>query len=214
MEWCASKGLTQYDAAIAHMQQRVVGIADGSTSEQLWLVEHPPLYTAGTSAKATDLLDTRFPVHDTGRGGQYTYHGHGQRVVYVMLNLKQRYAPNVPDIRHFVRTLEQWIIDTLAEFGIKGERREGRVGIWVAHDGTESKIAALGVRISRGVSYHGIAINVSPDLSHYSGIIPCGISQYGVTSMKALGAKATLTEIDHTLQRHCPFCNMHDMMLR
>ena len=148
-------------------------IADGTAGEQVWLLEHPPIYTAGTSAKDADLLDARFPVYRTGRGGQFTYHGPGQRVGYVMLDLKRR----KPDVRAYVRDLEQWLIETLAQFGVKGERREGRVGIWVARGTREDKIAALGVRIRRWVTFHGVALNVDPDLSHFAGIVPCGVTR-------------------------------------
>jgi len=168
--------------------------------ETVWLLEHPPLYTAGTSAKDSDLLDPRrFPVHRTGRGGQFTYHGPGQRVAYVMLDLKRRGG----DIRAFVRDLEQWIIETLASFNVTGERREGRVGIWVDRGGGhEDKIAAIGVRVRRWVSYHGIAINLEPDLSHFAGIVPCGIAEqnYGVTSLVDLGIPATMAELDSALR--------------
>jgi lipoyl(octanoyl) transferase len=209
MEWTVSDGLTDYDAALAHMEARVEGIAERQQQEQIWLVEHPPLYTAGTSAKIHDLRQPRFPVYQTGRGGQYTYHGPNQRVAYVMLNLKQRYAPAVPDIRHFVFTLEQWIIDTLQICGVTGERREGRIGIWVEHAGGENKIAALGIRIRKGVTLHGIAINVAPDLSHFSGIVPCGISEHGVTSLRALGLPITMHEVDNALQATCPYVDIH-----
>lgn len=171
-----------YEDAIAVMEQRVADIRAGTADEMLWFLEHPPLYTGGTSAKAEDLLEARFPVYQTGRGGQYTYHGPGQRVVYVMLDLKKR--QRVPDIKKFVWQLEEWIIRALARFDITGARRAGRVGIWtVQPDGREAKIAALGVRVRHWVSYHGIAINVAPDLSHFGGIVPCGISEHGVTSM-------------------------------
>ena len=170
-------------------------------NELVWLLEHPPLYTAGTSAKEGDLLDTaRFPVYRTGRGGQFTYHGPGQRVGYVMLDVKTRYAPAVPDLRDYVQKLERWLIETLAEFGVKGELRDGRIGIWVATPGGEKKIAALGVRVKRGVSYHGVALNVNPDLSHFSGIVPCGIREHGVTSLYQLGAEADMVAVDAVLQ--------------
>ncbi len=205
MEWQKATALVPYKEALHHMEQRVEDIAAHNASEQCWLVEHPPIYTAGTSAKAQDLLNSQFPVFETGRGGQYTYHGPGQRIVYVMLNLKQRYAPATADIRHFVYTLEQWIIDTLASFDIKGERREGRIGIWVTQGNSENKIAALGIRIRKGISFHGIAINHSPDLTHYQGIVPCGIQQYGVTSMQALGVNITMETLDNALHATCPF---------
>ncbi len=192
--------LIEYPDALAEMERRVADIRAGSAPEMVWLLEHPPLYTAGTSAKASDLLNARFPVFETGRGGEYTYHGPGQRVGYVMLDLKKR--QRVPDIKRYVWQLEEWIIRALSEFGIKGERREGRVGIWVAHDGSESKIAALGVRIRHWVSYHGIAINVDPDLSHFQGIVPCGIREFGVTSCHALGARISMDDLDKALLKH------------
>ncbi len=192
--------LIEYPDALAEMESRVADFRSGTADEMVWLLEHPPLYTAGTSAKASDLLNARFPVFETGRGGEYTYHGPGQRVGYVMLDLKKR--QRVPDIKRYVWQLEEWIIRALAEFGIKGERREGRVGIWVAHDGTESKIAALGVRIRHWVSYHGIAINVDPDLSHFQGIVPCGIREFGVTSCHALGARISMDDLDAALLKH------------
>jgi len=200
MDWRISDGLVPYDEALGAMEARAEAIRAGAQPEQVWLLEHPPLYTAGTSAKADDLLQPgRFPVHQTGRGGQYTYHGPGQRVAYVMLDLKQRGA----DVRRFVRDLEEWIIRTLARFNVTGERREGRVGIWVAHDGREDKIAAIGVRVRRWVTYHGIAINVDPDLSHFSGIVPCGVAEphYGVTSLADLGLMVTTAEVDAVLRR-------------
>jgi len=251
MEWKISKEPVDYEEAVAAMEARVQQIISGEADELIWLLEHPPLYTAGTSANDSDLLDSKgFPVYKTGRGGQYTYHGPGQRIAYVMLDLKKR----TPDVRLFVKQLEECIIMTLAAFGVKGEIREGRVGVWVASDelqvagcklqvrsqvfygyaeelcvsssegrggvlyddpaqsargsasakgenppsnnnySTESKIAALGIRLRRWVSYHGIAININPDLSHYDGIIPCGISEYGVTSLAALGINTTAQE--------------------
>jgi lipoyl(octanoyl) transferase len=203
-EWCVTEGLQDYAEAIEQMEQRVAAIHAKTADEKIWLVEHPPLYTAGTSAKAEDLLlPHRFPVYQTGRGGQYTYHGGGQRVVYVMLDLHQRMNQQ-PDLRRFIHALEEWIIQTLAEFSLQGERRQGRVGIWVvSSDGkTENKIAAIGIRIRKWVSYHGIAINVNPDLSHYQGIVPCGIHGYGVTSCAALGKNLSLQELDTALQFH------------
>jgi len=184
------------------MEARVAAMLEGLAGEQVWLLEHPPLYTGGTSAKADDLLDTPFPVYETGRGGQYTYHGPGQRVGYVMLDLKRRAAPAQPDLRSYVQQLEAWIIATLAEFGIRGELREGRIGVWVVEpSGKESKIAALGIRVKQWVTYHGIALNVSPDLSHYAGIVPCGIKEHGVTSLHALGVNVSMAEVDAALQR-------------
>jgi lipoyl(octanoyl) transferase len=205
MEWNIAPHLTPYPVALSHMQERAGAIADGTASEEIWLVEHPPLYTAGTSAKPEHLLHVGFPVFEIGRGGQHTYHGPGQRVIYTMLNVKARYAPNVPDVRHFVATLEQWLIDCLRECGVVGERREGRIGIWVVDGAREAKIAALGIRISRGVSLHGMAINVHPDLSHFEGIVPCGIKEHGVTSLHALGIKLSMQTVDAALWRTCPF---------
>jgi lipoyl(octanoyl) transferase len=187
-----------YPEAVAAMEARAAAIADGQARELVWLLEHPPIYTAGTSAKDADLLEARFPVFRTGRGGQYTYHGPGQRIGYVMLDLKRR----KPDVRAFVFDLEQWLIETLACFNVRGERRQGRVGIWVARDGgREDKIAALGVRIRRWVSFHGVALNVEPDLSHFSGIVPCGVSQHGVTSLADLGLPVTMADVDVALQQ-------------
>jgi len=206
VEWRISDGLTPYAEAVAFMEARAEAIAARSAPEQVWLLEHPPLYTAGTSAKSGDLVDPRFPVHMSGRGGQFTYHGPGQRIAYVMLDLKRR----KPDVRAFVAGLEAWIIATLAAFDIKGERREDRVGVWVARpdkppgangETAEDKIAAIGVRLRRWVSFHGVAINVAPDLSHFSGIIPCGVSDahYGVTSLRDLGRPVALAEVDAVL---------------
>jgi lipoyl(octanoyl) transferase len=197
MEFITTPGLVHYEAAIAEMEARVAAIRAGSASEAVWLLEHPPLYTAGTSAKAADLLQAQFPVHQTGRGGQYTYHGPGQRIAYVMLDLQQRGG----DIRKYVWQLEEWIIQTLAKFDVRGERREGRIGIWVAQDTTESKIAAIGVRVRSGVTYHGVSINLDPDLSHYNGIVPCGIDEFGVTSLAALGASYSPAAVDAALQK-------------
>ncbi|MET0183708.1 MAG: lipoyl(octanoyl) transferase LipB [Caulobacterales bacterium] len=198
--WAVSRGLTPYDPAAAAMEARAAAIREGSAGELVWLVEHPPLYTAGVSAKPEDLLDARFPVHQTGRGGQFTYHGPGQRVAYVMLDLRQRGA----DVRGFVCDLENWIIATLARFNVKGERRDGRIGVWVERKGAgwsrEDKIAALGVKIRRWVSYHGIALNVEPELSHYSGIVPCGITAHGVTSLVDLGLLVTMDDVDAALK--------------
>jgi lipoyl(octanoyl) transferase len=199
MEWRISEGLVPYLEAVAAMEARVEGIRAGAAPELVWLLQHPPLYTAGTSAKPGDLLQPgRFPVHQTGRGGQYTYHGPGQRVAYVMLDLKER----GPDVRRFVRNLEDWIIRTLARFEVTGERRDGRVGIWVAHHGREDKIAAIGVRVRRWVTFHGIAINVDPDLGHFSGIVPCGIggAALGVTSLAQLGHVVSMSEFDIALR--------------
>ena len=198
--WQTTPGLQPYDEAVSAMEARVSAIRDGTADELVWLVEHPPLYSAGTSAKPGDLLDVdRFPVHETGRGGQYTYHGPGQRVAYAMIDLRERGQ----DLRAYVRGLEAWVIETLSTFGITGERRDGRVGIWVAHDdGREDKIAAIGVRVRHWVAYHGISINVSPDLEHFSGIVPCGIDEahLGVTSLADLGIDAGMADVDAALK--------------
>jgi lipoyl(octanoyl) transferase len=199
VEWQVSPGPVPYPDALALMEARVSAIIEGEAPELVWLLEHPPLYTAGASAKDGDLLEARFPVFKTGRGGQYTYHGPGQRVVYLMLDLKRRN----PDVRAYVRDLERWLIEALSLLGVWGETRPGRVGIWVPHKGGgEDKIAAIGVRLRKWVTYHGVSLNVSPDLSHYSGIVPCGIgaAEGGVTSLKALGAKATMEEADAALR--------------
>lgn len=179
------------------MEARAAAIAEGSAGEQIWLLEHPPIYTAGTSAKDEDLIDARFPVYRTGRGGQFTYHGPGQRVGYAMLDLKRR----KPDVRAYVHDLEEWLIQALAELGVKGERREGRVGIWVQRGSREDKIAALGVRIKRWVSFHGVALNVDPDLTHFTGIVPCGVTAHGVTSLADLGIVASMADVDVALKR-------------
>jgi len=203
LEWKISDQPVAYPDALAHMEARAAAIAAGEAREQVWLLEHPPIYTAGTSAQDSDLIDARFPVYRTGRGGQFTYHGPGQRVGYVMLDLKSR----KPDVRAYVRDLEQWLIETLAEFNVKGERREGRVGIWVQRGPTsllnarEDKIAALGVRIKRWVTLHGVALNVEPDLTHFAGIVPCGIRAHGVTSLADLGIPATMADVDVALKR-------------
>ncbi len=198
--WQSGDGLQAYDAAVAAMEARVAAIRHDGADELVWLVEHPPLYTAGTSARPGDLLDhDRFPVFATGRGGQYTYHGPGQRVAYMMLDLRERGQ----DLRAYVRGLEAWVIATLATFGVTGERRDGRVGIWVAHgDGREDKIAAIGVRVRHWVSYHGISINLAPDLEHFSGIVPCGIGEehLGVTSLARLGVDAGMRDLDAALR--------------
>lgn len=197
LEWRIGDELVAYPDALAEMEARVAAIRDGTAPEMIWLLEHPPLYTAGTSARREDLLaPDRFPVYDAGRGGQYTYHGPGQRVAYVMLDLKERGA----DIRCFVHDLEEWVIRALARFNVKGERREGRVGIWVARGGgREDKIAAIGVRVRKWVTFHGIALNVDPALDHFTGIVPCGITQYGVTSLWDLGLTPTMEEVDSAL---------------
>jgi len=183
------------------MEQAVADIKAGADDDQIWLLEHPPLYTAGTSANARDLRNPQFPVFETGRGGEYTYHGPGQRVSYVMMDLKKHMQ--TPDIKKYIWMLEEWIIRTLAEFDVRGERREGRVGIWVVmDDGTESKIAAIGVRIRHWITFHGISINVNPDLSHFGGIVPCGISNHGVTSLHALDKNISMQELDEALIKH------------
>ena len=196
IEWHVSRRLVPYQDAVRAMEARVEGISAGTCSEQIWLLEHPPLYTAGTSAKVTDILNARLPVYKTGRGGQLTYHGPGQRVAYVMLNLKNRKA----DVRSFVRDLEEWLILTLKKIGVTGERRAGRVGIWVQNGYQEEKIAAIGVRLRRWVTFHGVSLNVDPDLSHYSGIVPCGVKEYGVTSLSALGNSAKMADVDAALK--------------
>ena len=206
VEWRVAPGLTPYPAAVAAMEERVAAIRAGEAPELVWLVEHPPLYTAGTSADPGDLLDPdRFPVYRSGRGGEFTYHGPGQRVAYVMLDLKRR----GPDVRRFVQDLEEWIIRALASFAVTGERREGRVGIWVERNdpllgSREDKIAAIGVRVRRWVTYHGIAINVEPELEHFSGIVPCGISEHGVTSLVDLGLPVGLADLDAALRASFP----------
>jgi lipoyl(octanoyl) transferase len=206
VEWITTDGLTDYRTAETWMEARVAEISAGTASECIWLVEHPPLYTAGTSANAKDLTDPdRFPVYDTKRGGQYTYHGPGQRVAYVMLDVAKRGK----DVRCFVRQLEDWVIATLDQFNLRGEIRPGRVGVWVQRpektpqpDGTpaEDKIAAIGIRLRKWVSFHGISINVEPDLSHFGGIVPCGISQHGVTSLVDLGLPVTIDDVDVALK--------------
>lgn len=205
--WTISDGLTEYADAVAQMEQQVQDIRQGMKPENIWLVEHPPLYTAGTSAQDHDLIDAKtFPVHKTGRGGEYTYHGPGQRVAYAMLNLNDRKQ----DVRQFVALLEQWVINSLDQFNVKGERREDRVGVWVARpdkpplpDGSprEDKIAAIGIRIRRWVTYHGISINVEPDLDHYNGIVPCGIEGHGVTSLVDLGLPVSMEDLDLVLRQ-------------
>jgi lipoyl(octanoyl) transferase len=203
IEWRIIEGLSPYAETVAAMEARVEAIHEGRAGECVWLVEHPPLYTAGTSAKAEDLRDARFPVHATGRGGQFTYHGPGQRVGYVMLDLKRRSL----DVRAFVCALEDWLIGTLNGFNLRGERREDRVGVWVKRPDkgadAEDKIAALGIRVRRWVTFHGVSLNVEPDLSHFGGIVPCGISQqrYGVTSLVDLGLPVVMPEADAIMRR-------------
>ncbi len=204
LEWRISDGLTEYPAALAEMAQRVAAIRAGTASDLVWMVEHPPLYTAGTSARREHLQEpVRFATFEAGRGGQWTYHGPGQRTGYVMLDLTEAHGGVKPrDVRSYVHGLEEWLIRALDRFNVRGERREGRVGIWVTDRmaGTESKIAALGVRVTRWVSWHGVALNVEPDLGHFSGIVPCGISEHGVTSLHALGITATMDEVDAALR--------------
>ena len=206
-EWVVRPGLLSYPEAVAAMEERATAIAEARAPERVWLVEHPPIYTAGTSAKDSDLIDARFPVFRTGRGGQFTYHGPGQRVAYVMLDLKRRR----PDVRAYVATLESWLIETLKAFDVVGETRQDRVGVWVARpdkpasalgEMAEDKIAAIGVRIRRWVTLHGVALNVDPDLTHFSGIAPCGIREphYGVTSLLDLGRAATMARADAALR--------------
>ncbi len=199
-QWRIDKGPVPYPEAVAAMEERVAAIRAGTAPELVWLLEHPPLYTAGTSAKPSDLLDAhRFPVFRTGRGGQYTYHGPGQRVAYVMLDLSARDS----DVRRFVHDLEEWLIRALASLGVRGERREGRVGIWVVRGpGREDKIAAIGVRVRRWVTFHGVAVNLDPELEHFSGIVPCGIAGggYGVTSLHDLGVRLSMAELDAALR--------------
>ena len=198
-EWRVEEAPVPYPRAVEDMERRVAEIAAGRSSELVWLLEHPPLYTAGTSARPEHLLDPRlFPVFQTGRGGQFTYHGPGQRVAYVMLDLQRR---GRADLRRYVHDLEEWLIFTLAGFGICGERRPGRVGIWVTRsDGTEEKIAAIGVRVRRWITYHGVSLNRDPDLSHFQGIVPCGVADRGVTSLAALGVQVSVEELDTALR--------------
>ncbi len=207
LNWKTSDAPVPYPDALAHMETHVAGMIAGTMSEQIWLLEHPPLYTAGTSAKIADLVDPdRFPVYKSQRGGQYTYHGPGQRIAYTMLDLNKRGK----DVRKFVQNLEDWVIMTLAEFGVKGERRAGRVGVWVVRKDKplnalgaypEDKIAAIGVRLRKWTSFHGISINVEPELEHYSGIVPCGISEYGVTSLVDLGLPVSIWDVDMALKQ-------------
>jgi lipoyl(octanoyl) transferase len=203
VEWRISESCIPYPEAVAAMEARAEAIAAGEAQELVWLLEHPPLYTSGTSGKAADLLDARFPLFATGRGGQLTYHGPGQRVAYAMLDLKRRR----PDVRAYVASLEEWIIRTLAAFNVRGERREDRVGVWVKRpdkgEGFEDKIAAIGVRLKRWVSFHGIALNVEPDLSHFSAIVPCGVvdPRFGVTSLVDLGHPVTMMDVDIALRQ-------------
>jgi len=203
VEWLESRARVNYEAALAFMSERAEAIARGEARELVWLLEHPPLYTAGTSSRPHELLDARFPVYEAGRGGQFTYHGPGQRVAYLMLDLKRR----APDVRRFVATVEEWIIRTLEVLGVASERREDRIGVWIRRGGpeqdAEDKIAAIGVRVRRWVTLHGVALNVAPDLSHFSGIVPCGISdrRYGITSLAALGVATSIADVDQILRR-------------
>ena len=200
VDWVQFEGLMDYESTLAAMENRAALVAAGEAPEAVWLLEHPPLYTGGTSAQPEDLIDPRFPVYPAGRGGQYTYHGPGQRVAYVMLDLTQRGR----DIRCLVKGLEQWVIDTLEAHNIKGERREGRVGVWVQRPdkgfGREDKIAAIGVRVRKWVTFHGISLNVDPDLGHYDGIVPCGITDQGVTSFEDLGQLVSMAEVDSVMR--------------
>jgi len=203
VDWRLTEGLVAYEKALATMEERAAAVAAGTAAELAWLLEHPPLYTAGTSAQPGDLIEARFPVHRTGRGGQFTYHGPGQRVAYLMLDLRRRGS----DVRRYVATLEEWMIRTLAAFNIRGERREDRIGVWVRRpdkgEGCEDKIAAIGIRVKRWVTLHGVALNVEPELAHFSGIVPCGVSgaRYGVTSLVDLGVPVTLPKVDMVLRR-------------
>ncbi|HZV19067.1 MAG TPA: lipoyl(octanoyl) transferase LipB [Sphingobium sp.] len=201
VEWRVEPGLLDYAAGVADMSERAEAIARGEARERIWLIEHPPLYTAGTSAVARDLISPRFPVHETGRGGQYTYHGPGQRIAYLNINLARRGR----DVRRFVQALEQWVIAALADLGVPAWTAEGRIGVWTHDaDGAEAKIAAIGVRVRKWVTLHGVAINVAPDLSHYDGIVPCGIRAFGVTSLAALGKPADLATMDAALAGRAP----------
>lgn len=203
-EWRTSDGLVDYDDAVRTMQQRVEDIATGKAPEMVWLLEHPPIITAGTSASSDELLNSGgnfpFQVYQTGRGGRYTYHGPGQRVAYVMLNLRTRDN----DIRAHIWRLEEWVIRSLADFGVMAERREGRIGLWVKTDETEAKIGAIGVRVTRGVTWHGVAINIHPNLSHFNTIIPCGIREFGVTSLQQWGLPVRMEEFDYALKKNWP----------
>ena len=204
LEWRVSEGLTPYPDALAAMRARAEAIRAGEASEGVWLVEHPPLFTAGTSARPEELFNPRgFPTYEAGRGGQWTYHGPGQRTGYVMLDLTRPHGQvRARDVRSYVNGLEEWLIRALDRFNVRGERREGRIGIWVADraPGTEAKIGALGVRVTRWVSWHGVALNVEPDLAHFEGIVPCGVREHGVTSLHALGIPVTMAEVDAALR--------------
>ena len=201
IEWRVSEGLSPYADAIAEMEERADAVREGKASELVWLLEHPPLFTAGTSADPAELFNPMgFPVFEAGRGGRYTYHGPGQRVVYLVLDLEKRGK----DIRNFVHSLEEWMIASLAELGVTARREPGRIGIWTGEGPSEAKIGAIGVRVRRWVTMHGLSINVAPDLSHFGGIVPCGISEYGVTSLAALGREPSMNRIDFALERNFP----------
>lgn len=201
IEWRVDDSPVPYPQALADMEERAAAIYAGDAPERIWLIEHPPLYTAGTSADIAELLDPRFPVYNAGRGGRYTYHGPGQRIGYLSLNLGERGK----DIRNFVHNLEGWVIDTLADFGVEARRAEGRIGIWTDDaDGREAKIGAIGVRVRRWVTLHGFAVNIAPDLTHFTGIVPCGISEFPVTSLAALGKDVSMADFDAALRRHFP----------
>jgi lipoyl(octanoyl) transferase len=200
LEWKNSDKPVGYEEAVAFMDARVAGIHAGEAGECVWLLEHPALYTGGTSADKGDLRDPQFPVHQTGRGGEYTYHGPGQRIAYVMLDLKQH--QKAPDLKKYVCDLQDWVIQSLAAFDVHGVCREGRIGIWVNTPEGEKKIAAIGVRVRHWITLHGVSINVNPNLEHYSGIVPCGISEYGVTSLKDLGVDASMADLDAELKKN------------
>lgn len=208
--WAASPGLTAYEPAVAAMEARAAAVAEGRAGELVWLLEHPPLYTAGVSAKESDLLEpARLPIFHTGRGGQFTYHGPGQRVVYLMLDLRKRGR----DVKRYIADLERWLIAALGTFGVEGLIRPDRVGVWTARNAvTDDKIAAIGVRVRRWATFHGVALNVAPDLSHYNGIVPCGVTAHGVTSLQALGAEASMADVDAALRDafHDVFGATHD----
>lgn len=201
IEWRVDRAPVDYPSALQDMEERAAAIFAGEAGERVWLLEHPPLYTAGTSANPAELIDPRFPVHDAGRGGRYTYHGPGQRIGYLNIDLRDRGR----DVRNFVHHLEGWMIDALGELGIAARRAEGRIGIWTDDlDGREAKIGALGIRVRRWITLHGFSINVDPDLSHFGGIVPCGLAEYPVTSIAALGKPASMAALDTALERHFP----------
>lgn len=201
VEWLRTEGLVEYPEAVALMQQRVKAIQLKHKSDLVWLVEHPHLYTAGSSAQKSELLTNEIPVFQTNRGGKYTYHGPGVRTIYLVIDLKDLFAPKKPDIHQLVTFLQKWIIETLAAFGIKGESREGRIGIWVNTSSVEKKIASIGIKVTHWIIYHGIALNINPDLSYFKGIIPCGLTDYEMTSMEELGVKVELSEVDEILKQ-------------